>query len=390
MFTIKLAIKNLLGAGLRTWLNVAVLSFSFVVIVFHQAILDGWNEQARRDTIQWEVGNGQLWHPEYDRYDQFSLEDAHMQYSDKLKSKAASGKLVPILIRQASIYPKGRMQNVLLKGISPEQNLLFIPSAELNNYEEGEIPAIIGKRMSASSGLKAGDRVLVRWRDKNGTFDAEEISIKAVFNSNVPAVDNGQIWLPLEILQKMTDMESEATLLVCSENYNDGSIEGWHFKDREYLLKEINETIRAKKGGGAVIYILLLAIALLAIFDTQVLSIFRRQKEIGTFIALGMTRFQVIKLFTIEGSAHSILAAALASVYGVPLLYYLSKVGIAMPGAVDNMGVSISEKLIPVYNLGMVAATVLLVVVSATIVSYFPARRISGMKPTEALKGKIQ
>ena len=32
-------------------------------------------------------------------------------------------------------------------------------------------------------------------------------------------------------------------------------------------------------------YGLLLNIALLAIFDTQVLSIFRRQKEIGTYIA---------------------------------------------------------------------------------------------------------
>jgi putative ABC transport system permease protein len=31
---IKLAYRNLIGAGLRTWLNVIVLSFAFVVILW--------------------------------------------------------------------------------------------------------------------------------------------------------------------------------------------------------------------------------------------------------------------------------------------------------------------------------------------------------------------
>jgi len=41
MVSLKLALRNLLGAGLRTWLNVAVLSFAFVVIVFYNGMLDG-------------------------------------------------------------------------------------------------------------------------------------------------------------------------------------------------------------------------------------------------------------------------------------------------------------------------------------------------------------
>ena len=46
MLAIKLAFKNLLGAGLRTWLNVTVLSIAFVIIVFYNGMLDGWNRQA--------------------------------------------------------------------------------------------------------------------------------------------------------------------------------------------------------------------------------------------------------------------------------------------------------------------------------------------------------
>jgi ABC-type lipoprotein release transport system permease subunit len=244
--------------------------------------------------------------------------------------------------------------------------------------------------MAEASKLRKGDQVLVRWRDKNGTFDTREMKITSVFNSNVQSIDNNQIWIPLSVLQHLTGMENEATLLVSGRNYPGGNIDNWQFKDLKYLLKEIEEIIRTKKIGAAVIYGLLLSIALLAIFDTQVLSIFRRQKEIGTYIALGMTRVQVVTIFTIEGSAHSLLAILLGSVYGIPLLWYIQNAGIPMPKSVDSMGVSISEKIIPVYSMELILSTVLLVIISATIVSYFPTRKITRLRPTDALKGKIQ
>jgi len=57
--------------------------------------------------------------------------------------------------------------------------------------------------------------------------------------------------------------------------------------------------------------------ALLAIFDTQVLSIFRRKKEMGTLMALGMPRANIIGLFTLEGAMHGLLAFGLGAVYGI-------------------------------------------------------------------------
>ena len=61
--------------------------------------------------------------------------------------------------------------------------------------ETNDVPAIIGKRMAEASKLRKGDQVLVRWRDKNGTFDTREVKIMEVFNSNVQSIDNNQIWI---------------------------------------------------------------------------------------------------------------------------------------------------------------------------------------------------
>ncbi len=390
MLAFKLAFRNLIGAGLRTWLNVSVLSFAFVTIIFYNGMIDGWNRQSRVDTQEWETGAGQYWHPEYDRYDAYTIKDAHMRMSAEIIAEVEKNELVPELIAQATAFPQGRMQGVILRGINPGQTILKIPTKALKASDDTDY-AIIGKRMAEETKLKVGDKLLIRWRDKNGTFDAREIQISSVFKCDVPAVDKGQIYLRLDVLQKMMDLENEATLLVAGKKFVNKDLKPWIFRDTDFLLTDINKIIQAKKAGGSIMEGLLLIIALIAIFDTQVLTIFRRQKEIGTYIALGMTRAQVVGIFTVEGGAHSILATLLGAIYGIPLLLWINKTGISM-GYANNIkfDLPLAESIYPYYSFRLIIITIILVVLTSTIVSYLPARRISRMKPTDALKGKLQ
>lgn len=379
----QLAYKNLMGAGLRTWLNVGVLSFAFIIIIFYNGWIDGWNQQAKKDTIEWEYAHGHVYHVDYDPLDPFSVTDAYgsIEYG--------KDHLTPILIRHASVYPEGRLMPALLKGIDVNQSTVKIPTDVLAASDVA-IPAVIGEGMATSTKLKEGDEMLIRWRDINGTFDAATLTIIGVFENNVGTIDMGQIWVPIQKLWEMTGMENQATMYLANEDYRYEEEAGWTFHSQEDLLRELNQIIRMKKMSGSVIYLLLLAIALLAIFDTQVLSVFRRQKEIGTLISLGMTRRQVVGVFTVEGAMYSIFAAVLGALYGIPLLAYLAKIGIAMPMSSQDMGISISDRLYPVFSIGLIITTILLVVISATIVSYLPSRKIAKMDPVQALKGKIQ
>ena len=386
MLALKLAYKNLIGAGLRTWLNVSVLSFAFVLIIFYNGMIDGWNRQGRNDTQEWEVAKGQFWHPQYDRLDVYSINDAHQPLGPEVLPLVRQGLVMPMLIQQVSLYPQGRMQGALLKGIPTDQKVLAIPSDALQ-YERDAISVIIGKRMAESTQLKVGDECLMRWRDKNGMFDAQKVRVAAIFKCDVPSVDNAQVYMSYERMQTLMGYQNEASILV-SANENLVELKGWQYKDLNFLLSELDQLIESKKGGGIVLQTVLLLIALLTIFDTQVLSIFRRQKEIGTYIALGLTRRRVVAIFTVEGGAHSILAALLGAVYGIPLFLWINKVGLSF-GSVD-VGITMAETIYPYYSIGLIVSTIILVIVSATIVSYIPARKIARMKPTEALKGKIQ
>lgn len=388
MLFIKLAFKNLLGAGLRTWLNVFVLSFAFVLMVFYNGMIDGWQRQGRRDTKEWEIGQGQYWLPTYDKYDPYTVQDAHFSLSSEIQKDISEGNLTAILLSQATIYPQGRMLNVILKGIEPKQKILKLPTSKLSDTTTG-IPIIIGKRMSETAKLQQGDKILLRWRDKNGTFDATEVTVADIFSADVPSIDNGQIYLSIENLRKMTSMENEASILVLSPKAKVKNYKDWIFKDDKTLLADFDKMIKSKSMSGTIISGLLLLIALLAIFDTQILSIFRRQKEIGTYIALGMTRSQVVGIFTIEGACNSILATIVGAIYGIPFFIWLDKVGINFGTQNADMGITISDKIFPYYSFSMLITSILVVIISAAIISYLPARRITKMNPTDAIKGKI-
>ena len=393
MQLLKLAMRNILGAGLRTWLNVTALSFSFVVVIFLQGFYQGMNDQVERATIDAIYGGGQYWQSEYDPYNPLTLEDSHAAVPAELQALVDREAATPILIHLGSIYPEGRFQTVFLKGIDPSQRVLSLPSSLLRSSsdmtEDAGIPAIIGSRMAAEIGLKKGDVLTVQWRDVHGTFDARDVTIEDVFRTTVQEIDKGQLWIPLSTLQRITGLPNEATIVVLKKGFQSpGEISGWEFKSLDFLLSDIHALVRSKTLGASILYLVLLFLAMLAIFDTQVLSIFHRRKEMGTLMALGMTRTKLIGLFTVEGALHGLLAGILATLYGIPLLWYVARVGWELPSAIDQVGFALGERLFPVYTPALIVGTTALVLIVTTIVSYLPTRKIAQLKPTDALRGK--
>ena len=389
MVDVKLAMKNLLGAGMRTWLNVIVTSFSFTIIIFFNAMYDGMREDSKRIMMDTEVAGGQYWHPEFDPFDPFTIEDSHGKVPPALQLAIAEESAMPILLRQTTFYMDGRNLVGLMKGIDPDQSIVRMPSQVLNEYSGSYIPAMIGSGMSRKSGLKKGDIFTARWLDAFGTYDANEFEVAEVITIDNFRLDTGQIWLPIEIMRELMQMPGEATYVVVRNDFDNSFIDkSWIFKDINYFLKDIDAAIEADQVWANTIYGLLLIMAGLGIFNSQVLSIFRRKKEIGTLMALGMTRNRVIKLFTLEGAMHSVFALMVGALYGTPLFWYLATNGIALPYG-DEAGVVSSGSLYPVFGPELILGTSLLVAVIVTVVSFLPTRKIAKMQPTEALRGKI-
>ncbi len=385
----KIALKNLLGAKLRTFLNVFVTAISFFMIIFMTGLYDGMRQHAKQVTIDTEIAGGAYWHPLYDPMEPILFEDSHSTLPQDIRSLIEKDKAVPILVSQAAIYPNGRIMPVTMKGIDPAQNIVNMPTNTLNNNKDINIPVLIGKGMANNAKLNVGDSFTIRWLDSDGTYDADEGTVVHIMDTENFKLDIGHIWIPIKKAQEMLAMKDEVTYV----SYAIGEkkvkkSDDWIHRDVNYLIQDIEAAIEADKPSIQIMFAILLSLAAMGIFNAQVLSIFRRGKEIGTLMALGMTRAKVVGLFTLEGGINAILASVLTVFpFGI-ILWWTAKHGVPMPMDYTEMGFMIAKRLMPIYSFGLIITTTILVFSIVIIVSYLPSRRIAKMKPTDALRGK--
>ena len=386
----KIALKNLLGARLRTFLNVLVTAFSFFLILFMSAMYDGMLQHAKQVTMDTEIAGGAYWHPEYDPLDPLTFEDAHSVPPAAVQALVGEKKAFPVLVSQASIYPGGRIMPAIMKGIPPGQNIVNMPTDALSGHEEIALPVLIGKGMASDTKLEVGDVFTIRWLDADRTYDANEGTVVHIMDTENFKLDMGHIWIPLNKAQAMLAMEEEATYVTYEKGIPPVQNKGdWIPRDINYLVQDMEAIIEADKPGAQVMYMVLLALAAMGIFNAQVLSIFRRGREIGTLMAIGMTRSRVVGLFTLEGGLNAVLSAVVTLIVFGPILWYFGVYGIPLPIDYSEMGMIVAKRLIPVYTIGLVVSTTILVSIIVLIVSYIPSRRIARMKPTDALRGKV-
>ena len=388
----KIAIKNLLGAKLRTWLNVFVTALSFFMIILFSAMYDGMREHAKQVTIDTEIAGGAYWHPEYDPLDPMTFEDAHSALPGDLQLLVDQKKAFPVLVSQASIYPGGRIMPAIMKGIPPGQNIVNMPTDALSGHDDIAIPVLIGKGMASDTKLNIGDSFTIRWLDTDRTYDADEGTVVHIMDTENFKLDMSHIWIPLKKAQTMLAMEGEGTYVTYEKGLPPVQDKGdWIPRDVKYLIRDMEALIEADEPNAAIMYIILLCFAAMGIFNAQVLSIFRRGREIGTLMALGMTRTRVVGLFTLEGGLNAFLAAIMTVILFGPLLWYFGNNGIWLGVDYSDgaMGIIVEKYLIPVYSVGLVVTTTIIVSIIVLIVSYLPSRRIARMKPTDALRGKV-
>ena len=386
----KIALKNLLGARLRTFLNVLVTAFSFFLILFMSAMYDGMLQHAKQVTMDTEIAGGAYWHSEYDPLDPLTFEDAHSVPPAAVQALVGEKKAFPVLVSQASIYPGGRIMPAIMKGIPPGQNIVNMPTDALSGHEEIALPVLIGKGMASDTKLEVGDVFTIRWLDADRTYDANEGTVVHIMDTENFKLDMGHIWIPLNKAQAMLAMEGEATYVTYEKGVSPIQNKGdWIPRDINYLVQDMEAIIEADKPGAQVMYMVLLALAAMGIFNAQVLSIFRRGREIGTLMAIGMTRSRVVGLFTLEGGLNAVLSAVVTLIVFGPILWYFGVYGIPLPIDYSEMGMIVAKRLIPVYTIGLVVSTTILVSIIVLIVSYIPSRRIARMKPTDALRGKV-
>lgn len=383
----KIALKNFVRQGMRSVLNVVVTALAMIAVVFNLSLYNGFQDQAVRNMQATDVAGGHYRTPEFDLLSPTDWEDHTFKVPQVLASLPHAEK-AEVLLLQGQIFPNRRLFPVQLRGMEMQQTLLELPFDKLKEWDKPAIdvlPIIIGNQMAAKAHLGLGDMVVMRWRDRFGAVDALDAQVVDVVPLINPRIDEGVVWMRLDHLRKITQRDDEVSWVAVKEFKE--AIEGKQFKSPEYLMRDILNIIEQDRRYAVIIWVILIFLAGISVFNTQFLNIFKRQREIGTLMAFGMPPGRIVRLFTVEGSLAAFSAVIVALVLGTVILGWFQSVGLDVSHLSESQ-IPIRENIFLKIDPLEVIISMLVIVTIMILVAWAPVRKISKVDPTLALRGK--
>jgi len=382
-----IAKKNFSRQGLRASLNVLVTALSIIALIFMLSLLNGFQAQATRNVINTDIGGGHYRAPGFDILSPSKWEDYTVKVPDTLLRLHNKDK-AELLVVQGQLYPNRRLYPVQIRGISMEQSLLQLPLDNLKTFSanfDDLIPVVVGAKMAKKAHLHKGDTLTLKWRDRSGAVDAKDIIIIDVGDILNPRVDEGVVWLRLDHLRLMTDRKNEVSW-VAVKHYI-GLISEFEFQPVEFLMSDLLALWRQDRMNSKILWAILMTLVCISVFNTQMLNIFKRQKEIGTLMALGMDSQRIVRIFTLEGCLAAIWALVVALLLGLPFFIWFQGVGFDVSHLSEST-LPIRETIYPDYQPMEIIYSLIIVFILIVASSWFPVKKITRLDPTMALRGR--
>jgi len=409
VFSFKLGLKNLTRQKRRNIITIFVIAFAFFGYLFMDSVMGGMEEMSFSNIKNYDTGNIQVMHPEYweDR-EKLPLENLiylNQDTIDSIKNMDGVIGVSPELRFQANLNNGIDETVVLGLGISPEQYSEVFDTknyiTEGSMFAPGESKAVIGVRLAELMDLKVNDYITLLIRTKEDTFNTIDVEISGLLNSPNPMINNGIVFVPLDIAQQALNIGNGVSLFALkTASGNEDKITKAlmnSFKEKNLDLKayswresaaSVIALSAAKKGGAATILSVVLLIGMIGIINNVILSALERTGEIGMMKALGMREWEIVFVFMVEATGIGILGGLAGCLIGFAGISYMAKYGFDlsyMGGDMSEFGIPILDKIYGTWNIPAFGFLFILSVMVALLSSIMPAYWAAHKDPVKAI-----
>ncbi len=253
--------------------------------------------------------------------------------------------------------------------------------------------ALIGFELGESFDTKLGQTLTVQSSSPSGRSNAIDLKVKGFSTSSFPFENKRVLAVPLATAQSLIGLEGRVTeyaLAVTDLSKLDQTrtaVQEALGPDYEvHTWKELNtfvrDVINRQNFIMGAIALVLFIIALTVIANTMLMSVFERVREIGTLLAVGVRRRQVLQMFILEAAVLGLVGGVSGAAFGRFVLFAFSlfRIEIQMPGT------SSIAALLPFVSPFFVASAVVVATLGAMLASALPAIRASKLNPVDALR----
>lgn len=153
------------------------------------------------------------------------------------------------------------------------------------------------------------------------------------------------------------------------------------------LMPEIENGIEMTDAVMFVIMMIIWFALALGIVNTMLMSVLERSRELGMLMAIGMSRFKIVQMVFFETSVLTIIGVPVGLFLTYVSIAYFGKVGIDLSvadSAISDFGYS--SIIYPVVKESFYSQVIVQVIIVSLISTVFPALRVLGMQPVDAIR----
>lgn len=399
---LRLALRNVFRSKARSGITIGALFFGVTMSLLLSGFVMGVGESLVTETIESRVGAIQVHRAGY-----FEKRDRQPLALNLPQGAALEQQLLAVpnvqavtpRITFAGLVTNGSRGTIaVISAIDPATVSQVLP--KVDTYLEGDPlkpgdrnGAHVARELGHALGLERGVPLMLQAQGLGGRDNALDLELRGLQTGQNPLESKRTVQVPLEFAQSLLGMKGLATeYLVAVDDVEKldataAALRGalgpeYEVHTWEQLrpgLRDARLLQRAVLGGVSFVFLI---IALFGVANTLLMSVLERTREIGTLLAVGMTRQLVAALFMAEAVVQALIGAGAGLTVALIIVTLARRAGGFEISMGDGQGFfRIMPTLLPMVPVLVVSAAV----VGSVLAAVSPALRASRMRPVEAL-----
>lgn len=403
--------RNLLRHRRRTLLTVLGMALGIVFASLVTSISDGTYGDMIDHAANLGTGHVSIQHPDY----QDRPRPAHaVRLPPDMTRRAATlpevTSVVPRIEAGGVAATASAAASVSLLGVDPaietaETLPIFVGALDVGDplaaVRDG---VLVGERLATRLDARPGRKLVVTVSNRDGEVVSRLVRVRGLLRTGAPSVDGGLIVISNAELQGAlgyTEDEFTRHAVLLSDHRAapavTAELERWLPADASALRwdeaqPELAQFIAIDGTAGQLIELLVLLMLTAGVFNTMLVSVMERTRELGVLRAIGFSGGQIFRMVTWEGLWLGTLGVAVGLLVWWPLYAVLSERGIDMSSLVPPNSEIAGVAMSPVMTVKIRATRLLFICgicLAATLLAgLYPARRASRLCPVDAMRGE--
>ena len=397
-----MAWRNVFRNARRSFVTVSAMSLALLSMILYSGLIEGYLEGMERNVLDLEVGDLQIFAPEYRTdpsiYTKINGPQALLDRLDDAGLDAAARLLAFGLVASddASSGASFRGVNVARdERISDVSNQLDRGQWLDPSQPQG---VVIGRRLARTLAIDVGGELLALTQGADSSMAYELFLVRGVLLGISDAIDNSGIFMTQSSFRELITMPEGAHQIIVRRpkdldlqdlfNRGEGLALGLEVKTWRQLMPTIASMLDAGRSAmvmmGVIVY---LAIAIL-ILNAMLMAVFERIRELGVLKALGFGPLSLLGLILIESAVQTGFAIVIGLVLGIPGIFYLAHVGIEMGmlAGTSILGIAMDPIWHAAIHPRVFTTPVVLLVVIVFLAVIYPAGKAELIQPVEAMR----